>query len=150
MALFPDLSGPKVLIERILFNTDQEPVSEVLITWDAQAAADDTFDPNTGLWTQPQGDATTVYEGKAAVRAQDPERLFDVGMQVQLRAEWALRLPLASPEIPIGSIVEITSNARDASQVGRRFRVDRRLGSSFAVVAKYVMFEFKPLHQVLP
>jgi hypothetical protein len=151
MALYPNLDGAKAKVTRVLFG-DDEPAGEVIITRDPEGADDDTFNTTTGEWTVVG--QTTVYEGRAAFRATDPDRRFDSGGQTLLRQEWSLKLPLddltADTEPAVGDYVEITACARDGQLVGERFRIDRLLGSSFGVVRKCVMYTYDPLGREIP
>lgn len=153
MALYPDLEGPRAVVERVLFGGEQDDTpTEVLITRNANGADDDTFDTGTGEWT-PVG-VTEVYEGRAAFRFGSLDRQFQSGGQVLLRAEARLSIPLSDltdDNLPLpNDIVEIISNARDESQVGRKFRIERRFGTSMAVVARYVMSEWMPRGREIP
>jgi hypothetical protein len=153
VALYPDLEGPKAQVERVLFGgEDDDTPTEVTITRNANGADDDTFDTNTGEWT-PVG-VTTVYSGKASFRFGNLDRQFQSGGQVLLRSEARLSLPLddIDPDDPptAGDVVTVTSNARDESQVGRKFRIERRLGSSFSITARFVMSEWVPRGRELP
>lgn len=149
MALFPDLTAGKAQVERVLFgNATTDTPTTVIITRDTEGPDDDTFNTATGEWTR-VGEIL-VYSGKGAVRAADPERLFEVGGGMELRSEWALRLPFSAPEPVPGDFVEILTNVRNPSLVGRRFRIDRVLGSTLGVVRKCVMYEFTPIGRELP
>lgn len=149
MALFPDLTAGKAQVERVLFgNATTDTPSTVRITRDTQGPDDDTFNTTTGVWTRVG--QTTVYSGKAAFRASDPERQYEVGGGMELRSEWALRLPIEAAEPKAGDFVEILTNVRDPAMVGRRFRIDRVLGSTLGVVRRCVMYEFTPIGRELP
>ena len=116
------------------------------ILTDPQGADDDEFDTETLTWTARVGQSE-VYEGPASFRAgsADPNRRVDVGGSDELRTEWHLRLPLDAAQPSVGDFVEILTCVRDPHQVGRKFRVDRVLGSTMAVVQRIVMSEFHPL-----
>jgi hypothetical protein len=153
VALYPNLDGPKALIERVLFGgEDDDTPTEVTITRNANGADDDTFNTTTGEWT-PVG-VTTVYSGKAAFSFGNLDRQFQSGGQVFLRAEARLTLPLddIDPDDPpaVGDVVEVTANARDELQVGRKFRIERRFGGTFGITARYVMSEWVPRGRELP
>jgi hypothetical protein len=154
MALLPDLTFAKSQIGRLLFGADSglEVPGEVEITRNTGGTADDVFNTTTGLWTSIDRDA--VYSGAASFRANDPDRRFDSGGQVILRAEWSLKLPLddltEDTEPAEGDFVEITSCARDGHLVGKKFRIDRILGTSFATLRRCVMYEYHPVGRELP
>lgn len=149
MALKIDLDKPRARLEEVLFGGGGWDVpGTVEIYFDQHAAADDIFDTVTGTWTK-LGNAL-VYRGPAAFRAADPERTVDVGADEQVRAEWTLKLPMSAPQPPPGGIVEILTCARDATLIGRRFRISRVLGSSFAIMRRAVMHEYVSMPNELP
>lgn len=139
-----DLTNAREKLESILFDGS----TTVRITHDPQGPDDDTFNTTTGLWTR-VGEST-VYSGVGSVRANDPERTVDVGGGEQVRSEWGLKLPLTAPDPPAGAIVEVLTNTRDPAIVGRRFKISRTLGSTFAVMRKATMHEFVPIGNELP
>lgn len=153
MALYPNLEGPKAIAERIFFGGENDDTpTTVRITRNANGADDDTFDTNTGEWT-PVG-VTTVYEGKAAFRFATLDRQFESGGQVILRAEARLSLPLSeltpATEPAVSDFVEILTNERDEAQVGRKFRIDRIFGGTFAITRRCVVSEWVPRGRELP
>lgn len=149
MALRPDLTNAKAILEDILFGAGpSDTATTVRITRDPQGPDDDTFNTTTGEWTTVG--RTTLYTGPANVRASDPERIVDVGGGDQVRSEWALKYPLSAPAPTAGAMVEILTNRRDPSQVGRRFKISRVLGGSFTLMHKAVMYEFVPIGNELP
>lgn len=153
MALYPDLEGPRAILNRVLFGGDNDDTpTEVLVERNENGADDDVFNTTTGEWTEVG--ASTVYEGRASFRMATLDRQFQSGGQVLLRAEARLSFNLDDltddnrPEV--GDFVTITANARDESQVGRKFRIERRFGGSMALTARYVMSEWVPRGRELP
>lgn len=140
MPVYPDLTAAKAILEKVLFgDPNGDAAATVRITLDPQGPLDDTFNVNTGLWTRVGQD--TVYEGRAAFRAANPETDVNVGVPV-LRSEWILKLPMSAPVPTSGSMVEILTCARDPAIVGRRFRVERLMGTSFALLRRVIMHEY--------
>lgn len=139
MAVYPDLTNARRLVERAVFGDDNELAATVRITLDPAGAGDDTFNTTTGLWTRVG--QTTVYEGKAGFRANNPEQDLDIGGSNEIRGEWALKLPLSFMPTP-GSFVLILTCARDPLLVGKEFRIERVLGSSMGVLRRCTMHEY--------
>lgn len=148
MALKPNLGSAQRRI-MALMGDDTESATEVIVTYDEQAAADDVFDRETLTWAAPVG-AEVIYNGKCLIGAKVPDRYFDVGQVENLRGEWKLTMPRPSPELPVGSMVEVTVCQRDPGIIGRRFRIERRMGGTFKIVPAYVLLEFVPVSRELP
>lgn len=117
MTLSASLRLAQARIERNLL-TDS-----VRLYRDRPGLADDVLDVDTGALVPPAGDASTLWEGPAAVLNDREDGKFRV------------LLPLAAPALEGGDLVLVLTSARDAQLVGKKSRVvGRPKGGTYAVV----------------
>lgn len=93
------------------------------ITQDSLGAFDDVLDEETGRLVQPSSDSSVVYDGKCLVGLD----VVDGGIDVEGGREYSGQKYRASlpwnADIPVGSVLEVTSSRRDPQLVGMKFNV---------------------------
>lgn len=80
-----------------------------------------TFDPDTG--TRAADDSTTIYSGRAQIRAADTgtdEDVVDVGDH---QTRWLCKIPASETGVQVGDRVTV-DDSPDAGMVGRVLRVE--------------------------
>jgi hypothetical protein len=95
-----------------------------VITRDIEGTGDDVFDENTGQYTTPDGDTTSVYEGPALVTAMsgtdtDPDGAGGVAWYPQ---RYRARIDAATDAVRIGDRFRVT-DSDDPHLAGREFLV---------------------------
>lgn len=127
------MTGPK--LDSAMRAVERLMVDACKITHDLLGPADDTLDPDTLEMHKPSPDAATLYEGACRVRVKDSgagRGREEGGEYVRVRTG-TVKLPLDSPDIPPGAVVEITESTHDEALVGRFFVVVDVVSTTLAI-----------------
>lgn len=140
MALADSLERARARVEaKLLDPTD--PLTTVTIVADPEAFGDDTFDTDTGTWTRPPSDATTVYAGPGLVRDESSSEVDDAGTRVT-ESRWVGKIPLSADGVLEGNVLRVETS-RDPECVGRKFRVTEVHGGTFKMLKKLSLIELR-------
>lgn len=115
----PNLEPGRKALEKLMDDTCR-------VTRDPSGTSDDAFNQDTGVYTPPPNDVSTVYEGKCLLSVQgNVGRDANRGGGTFQVVGYKLQIPVSAPALRVGDWVELLSSRRDPTSVGKRFQVGR-------------------------